>query len=296
MLMSHVFEALRKSESSLNDQTSAGPERFFEVLEKHDDLALMPAERVQIRPESRLVAWENPRSLWADRFRIIRMHLQKLQASGKLKTLLLTSPSPQDGKSTVALNLATILVGKENAKVLLLEADLRCPSLTARLGLKPWSGLSECLESDKDPVRSLRRIDPLGFFLLPAGIPARDPTELLQSDRLSQVLKILSARFDFVLIDCPPTSPVADALALRSRADASLLVVRAAKTARESIEESIQQLGKSHILGIILNRVTGLEKEYSDYYRKYYSRSLSTSPQKVLQEPAVADSVTGRSV
>jgi capsular exopolysaccharide synthesis family protein len=288
--MSHIFEALRKSEGSLVDDALAPPENLFEVLEKsHGDLESIPREKVEIKPESRLVVWENPRSLWADRFRTLRMHLQKLQTAGKLKTLLLTSPSPQDGKSTVALNLAATLVGKEKNKILLLEADLRCPSLTGRLGLQTWPGLSECLESDTDPMRSVRRIEPLGFFLLPAGFPARDPAELLQLDRLTQILRILSASFDFIVIDCPPTSPVADTLALKSRTDASLLVVRAAKTPRESIEQSVQQLGKSHVLGIILNGLDGLEKEYSDYYRKYYSQAASKIPQGTAAEtPAAA--------
>lgn len=280
--MSHIFEALRKSEGSLVEDTLAAPENLLEVLEKNEDLKSVPAEHVEIKPESRLVVWDNPRSLWADRFRIIRMQLQKLRAAGKLKTLLLTSPAPQDGKSTVALNLATTLVGKEKNNILLLEADLRCPSLTARLGLTPWQGLSECLENDADPLLSVRRIEPLGFFLLPAGRPARDPTELLQSERFTQVVRGLAVHFDFVLVDSPPTSPIADILALKSKTDASLLIVRAGKTSRESIEESIQQVGKSHLLGMILNGLDGLEKEYSDYYRKYYSQpATQETPGKI---------------
>jgi polysaccharide biosynthesis transport protein len=293
--MSHIFEALRKSEGPLVEDTLAAPDSVFDLLEGREELGSVPAERVEIKPDSRLFAWGNPGSLWADRFRILRMHLQKLQAAGKLRTLLLTSPSPQEGKSTVALNLTAALVGKEKQrgknKVLLLEADLRCPSLVQRLGLKPWPGFSECLESDADPILSLKRIEPLGFFLLPAGRPARDPAELLQSDRLSEILRRLSAHFDFVIIDCPPTSPVADTLALRSRADASLLVVRAGKTARESIEQSIQQLGKSHVLAIVLNCLPGLEKEYSSYYRKYYTRS-EASIAKNGQVKAAPRSVT----
>jgi capsular exopolysaccharide synthesis family protein len=276
--MSHIFEALRKSEGSLADDVFATPETLFEVIEQqHEEPELVCSERAEIRPESRLALWDNPRSLWADRLRVIRMQLQKLQAAGKLRTLLLTSPSPKDGKSTVALNLATALVGKEKNKILLLEADLRCPSLIGRLGLKPWRGLSECLERDANPMRSIRRIEPFGFFLLPAGKATHDPTELLQSERLGEVLRILSAQFDFILIDCAPTSPIADTLALKARADATLLIVRAGKTSRESIEHSIQQLGKGHILGMVLNGLVGLEKEYSDYYLKYYSPNGGSS-------------------
>lgn len=279
--MSHLFEALHRSEGSLITEALAPPETFFDLIEtQRQNRASVTTEHARIDPESRLLVWENPRSFWADRFRILRMHLQKLQNAGKLKTLLLTSPSPQDGKSTVALNLAAILVGKEKNRILLLEADLRCPSLTTRLGLKTWSGLSECLENDSDPMRSVRLIEPCGFFLLPAGVAARDPAELLQLDRLTEILRILCASFDFILIDSPPTDPMADTLALKSRADASLLVVRAAKTTRQSIEQSIQQLGKSHVLGVVLNRLARLEKEYSDYYRKPDTHSFPPPPQK----------------
>jgi len=272
--MSHIFDALRKSEGSLDEAVFSGPDNLFEVFEKHENLVTVPADHMRIKPEDRLVVWDNPRSLWADQFRKLRMHLQKLQSAGKLKILLVTSPSPQDGKSTVALNLATVLVGKEKNRILLIEADLRCPSLIGRLGLDPWGGLSECLESDTDPVRSVRRIEPLGFFLLPAGSPARDPTELLQLDRLTEIIRSLSASFDFILVDSPPAGPMADTLALKSKADASLLVVRAAKTVRESVEQSIQMLGKNHVLGIILNGLAGLEKEYSHYYQRYYTQSV----------------------
>ena len=283
--MSHIFEALRKSEGLFAEETSAPPETLFDVLEKPEELGSVPTEHADIKPESRLVAWEDKRSLWAERFRYLRIELFKLQATGKLRTLLLTSPSPQDGKSTVSLNLATTLVGKENNRILLLESDLRCPSLTGRLGLKAWPGLSECLEHDENPMGSVRRIEPFGFFLLPAGRPAHDPTELLQSDRLGEVLQVLAARFDFVLIDCAPTSPIADTLALKSKTDAALLVVRAGKTSRESIDECIQQLGKGHVLGIILNGLAGLEKEYSDYYLKYYGPGSSTAPQARRPNP-----------
>jgi polysaccharide biosynthesis transport protein len=289
--MSHIFEALRKAEGSFGVEGFATPEAFstpqglLDVLEKPEEFGPVPSEHAHIKPESRLVVWEDPASLWAERFRLIRVRLMKLNAAGKLKTLLLTSPSPQDGKSTVALNLATSLVGREKNRILLVEADLRCPSLTGRLGLELWPGLSECLERDDDPMRSLRRIEPLGFFLLPAGKASHDPTELLQSERLAEILRVLSARFDFVLIDCAPTSPIADTLALNSKADATLLVARAGKTSRESLEESIQQLGKAHVLGVLLNGLAGLEKDYSDYYLKYYKPAGSTAPQQTSGKP-----------
>lgn len=268
--MSHVFEALRKSKGQIGDESIISSEAFFQTIEKTNTLTSIPGERTEVPPESRLVVWNNPRSLGADRFRLLRMHLQKHQSAGKLKTLILTSPLPQDGKSTVALNLATILAGQGKHKVLLLEADLRCPSLLRRLGLRPWPALSECLKDGSDPIPALRRIDPLDFYLLPAGEPPGSPTELLQSEHFTQVVQTLSGYFDWILIDSPPTDPTVDTLALKSRADACLLIVRAGKTPRERVEEAIRQFGPGYVIGVVLNGLEGLEREYSEYYGKYY--------------------------
>lgn len=282
--MSHVFQALRKSEGQTGEEPFISAEALFETFENLHDLGAVPAERANLRPESRLVVWDQPRTLGADRFRLLRMHLQKLQAGGKLKSLLLTSPSPQDGKSTVSLNLATILADKGKRKVLLLEGDLRCPSLTGRLGLKPWTGLSECLRDSSDPVLSLRRIEPLGFYLMPAGAPAGNPTELLQSEKFARTMQTFSAYFDWIIIDSPPASPVADTLALKAHADAGLLVIRAGKTSREEVEETLRQFGAGYMIGALLNGLEGLEREYSEYYSKYYGgadqgKQEATKPQ-----------------
>ncbi|HEX5481098.1 MAG TPA: CpsD/CapB family tyrosine-protein kinase [Terriglobia bacterium] len=275
--MSHVFQALRKSEGRTGDEPFISAEALFETFDNVHDLGAVPAERANLKPESRLVVWDQPRTLGADRFRLLRMHLQKLQAGAKLKTLLLTSPSPQDGKSTVSLNLATILADKGKRKVLLLEGDLRCPSLTGRLGLKPWSGLSECLRDNSDPVLSLRRIEPMDFYLLPAGAPAGNPTELLQSEKFARIMQTFSGTFDWIIIDSPPASPVADTLALKAHADAGLLVIRAGKTSREEVEDTLRQFGPGYVIGAVLNGLEGLEREYSDYYSKYYG---GTDPEK----------------
>ncbi|MGH9397302.1 MAG: CpsD/CapB family tyrosine-protein kinase [Terriglobia bacterium] len=271
--MSHVFEALKKSKGKNGDAEIISPESFFETIEEAHELTAVPSEPANIGPASRLIVWSHPRSLGADRFRLLRMHLQKLKAAGKLRTLLLTSPLPQDGKSTVALNLATILASQGKQKVLLLEADLRCPSLRLRLGLKRWPGLSECLKDSSDPIAALRRIEPLGFYFLPAGVADGNPTELLQSERFVQIVQTLSACFDWILIDSPPTGPIADTLALKPRADGCLMVARAGKTPREAVEEAIRQFGPGYVAGIILNGLEGLEREYSEYYTKYYGQA-----------------------
>jgi Mrp family chromosome partitioning ATPase len=116
-------------------------------------------------------------------------------------------------------------------------------------------------------MQAIRRIDPLGFYLLPAGQPAEDGSSLLQSDFTAQLIKSLSSSsFSWILIDSPPTTPIADILVLRAQADATLLVARARQTPRQAIEESTKNLGRGHILGILLNGVEGLDRAYSKYY------------------------------
>jgi succinoglycan biosynthesis transport protein ExoP len=148
----------------------------------------------------------------------------------------------------------------------LIEGDLRRPTLSSRLGLSPAPGLAECLESGADLVSVLRRIEPLGWYLLPAGNVQGNPTELLQSDALSSVMQALSPSFDWIVIDSPPATPLADVPALKAHVDASLLVVRAASTSRDSIEAAIARLGTKHIVGLILNGAEQLDQLYSKYY------------------------------
>ncbi|MGH9356956.1 MAG: tyrosine-protein kinase family protein, partial [Terriglobia bacterium] len=192
--------------------------------------------------------------------------------------------------STVALNLATILAGRGKRKVLLVEGDLRRPCLSRRLGLKQWAGLSECLTHGSDPMQALRRIEPFGFYLLPAGEPVANPSELLQAEPLSLLFRAISSRFDWILIDSAPTSPITDTLALKPRADAGLLVVRSGKTPREDVEEAIRQFGPGFVIGLIVNGLEGLDREYSDYYAKYYGgagiKRSGTSGKPATQTPA----------
>jgi capsular exopolysaccharide synthesis family protein len=209
----------------------------------------------------------DPHGPGADRFRFLRMRLRQLKQAQNVKTLLVTSPLPRDGKTTIVLNLATALAERGKRNVLVLEADLHRSSLCDRLGLQPKPGLAECLEDGRSPLSVLQYIQPLGWYFLGAGQAHGNPTELLHSNAVSSVMDILIKHFDWVLVDSPPVVPLSDALALKSRADASLLVVRAGATQRDAIETAIERLGPKHVAGIVLNGADTLDKLYSDYYR-----------------------------
>ena len=210
----------------------------------------------------------DPHSDGADRLRYLRMRLRELREMTKLRSIVITSPMPQAGKSTIAMSLATTLAEMGKRTVLLIEADLHRPSLATSLGLRPQPGLAECLEAGLDPLSQVRKMDPLGWYSLQAGRPRGNPTELLQTDALKTVMERVSPYFDWILMT-PPVLPLTDALLLARQADTALLVARADRTPREAIEESLKLIGQKHVLGIILNGAEGLGRLYSKYYGHY---------------------------
>lgn len=262
-----MHERALMPEMKKDDEHRVIPEEFFQELESADVYLPVHTETSPVGPESRLVVHREPRSAGADRFRLLQMRLRNLRASRQLKVLLLTSPLPGDGKTTVALNLATALTERGKRPVLLLEADVYRPTITKKLELNPWTGLTDCFEAGLDPMQAIRRIDPLGFYLLPAGTPVDDGGGILQSEYISQLIKGLAATsFDWILIDAPPTTPIAEILSLRGQSDGTLVVARAQVTPREAIEESARNLGRDHVIGVVLSGVDGLDRVYSHYY------------------------------
>jgi len=233
------------------------------------ELALIPVVQVRIRPETRIVLLTDSRGPGADRFRFLRMRLGELKDAVNLSKVLITSPLPQDGKSTVALNLATALAENGRRRVLLIEADLYHPTIAQRLELPVGAGLGECLENGVDPFSVIRHLEPLGWFLLASGVVRGNPTELLQSGSFPKLLEKLSPHFDWILVDTPPVTPLTDAVSLSRHVDATLLVVRSGSTPEEAVKESIGLLGQKHVLGIVFNAAEELNQRYSKYYGHY---------------------------
>jgi capsular exopolysaccharide synthesis family protein len=242
-------------------------------LTNASSLETVRVQDVKIQEGCRLVVHTDPRGPGADRFRYLRIRLRDPWETGKLKTVLITSALPQDGKSTISLNLASSLCEHGRKRVLLLEADLHRPCLESLLGLESDGGLVECLESGESPMPFIRRLQPLGWYLLAAGGKCQNPTELLQSGALSELLSKLTPHFDWILIDSPPVIPVTDAISVAREVDAVLMVVRAGSTPRHAVERSVSLLGRKKLLAVILNGIEGLTRMYSKY--GYYSNDLT---------------------
>jgi capsular exopolysaccharide synthesis family protein len=201
------------------------------------------------------------------------MRLQELRNARKLRAVLVTSPLPGDGKSTIVLNLATALAEGGKRAVLLIDADLHHASLNRQLGIKTPTGLTQCLEGGLNPFSAIRRLEPLNWYFLAAGAQAANPTELLQTEALSNVIQKLSLHFEWILIDSPPVIPLTDAVSLTRQTDATLLVARAGRTSQKAIETAITLLGRTHVIGVALNAVEGLDRAYSKYAGYYPANS-----------------------
>jgi len=267
--MTRVFDALRRTGTEALPSSLLASASFDDVVEKDLQFQSFATATIQPRPESHLVFELEPNGPCAERYRLLRHRLQGAHAEIHVKTLLITSPGAKEGKSTVSLNLAAALAEKSNQRVILLEGDLRCPSLTRELGLTLSPGLAECQRSDASLEQLIWRIEPFGFHLLPAGRALDNPAELLNSEWFSTLTGKLTAYFDWVLIDAPPVLPVVDALSLKRFADASIVVAWAGRTRHEAITEAVRILGRNHVLGVILNGLEKFGRSYEQYYRYY---------------------------
>ncbi len=256
-VISEAFERFERTESGAQKSSGLQGVRVEEV----------GGERLR-----RVALITEPRGAAADRFRFLRLRLLELLSQKDRKRILVTSPLPQDGKSTVAMNVATTMADGGKRTVLLIDADLHISAVSELLGLQGRPGLAECLQSGLDPMSAVRRLEPLAWYALPAGRADGNPAEVLHSAALPGVIAALSGQFEFIVIDSPPVAPLSDALSLKKEADGTLLVVRAGVTPSEVVEQTVSLIGREHVLGIVLNRVEGLERLYSKYSKYYRSK------------------------
>jgi len=221
---------------------------------------LVTAAKVAPMLES-LREWD---SVVGEALRLLGSRVQDLRRDRKISCLAVTSALPRDGKSSVALGLAGALAREEGQRVLLVEADLRRPSLTRTLDLPPAPGLSEWLKGDLENV-PLRVLQPGGFSLLTAGETGLERPELLKSPRMDALLRTARNLFNFVILDVVPVLPVTDTLLIQDLVDGFLVVARSRRTLRAAIHEALSQLRPDKIVGVVLND----QHEYRDTYRAY---------------------------
>jgi capsular exopolysaccharide synthesis family protein len=217
----------------------------------------------------RLVVSKTAGPLLVEQFRSLAATLHRAQAEQPIKSVIVTSASPGDGKSYVAANLALTLSDSYRRRVLLIDADLRRPSLHTLFGASNARGLCEALKAKADEKVATIEIGET-LTLLPAGQSEANPLGALSSERMKRIVEEAGSRFDWVIVDSPPVGLLADARLVAETVDAAIVVVRAGVTRFHDLEAAADTLGHERILGIVLNAVEPAEIRGGGYYRDYY--------------------------
>ncbi len=221
----------------------------------------------------RLVAHFRPKSPISEAYRTIRTNIQYSRADDPIRSLLITSPGPGEGKSTTAANLA-ITFAQLGYKTLLVDADLRRPVMHRVFGLDRNKGLTNCLVGREQLESVVNSTEIENLFVLTCGPLPPNPSEMLGSEAMKRLLSEASQKFEAVVLDSPPVLAVTDAAVMSTETDGTVLVVRAGKTDRQATvraHESLRKVG-AHVLGGLLNgvRVENLYGSYYYYYHYYY--------------------------
>ncbi len=224
-----------------------------------------------------LVTLTDPDSPVSEEYRKLKGMITKLtKRDGFRNLLMVTSSVSGEGKSVTCLNLAVILAEEYNHTVLLIDADLRRPSLHGYLGVPQHAGLSDCLRGGLDLKTAIVRTGIPKLSLLTSGGKTANPVELLSSPRMRELLREVKGRYRdrYVIIDTPPLLPYAETHALAAQTDGVVFVVKEGTTSRKSIRDAIDSMKEASLLGVVFNDVSAgsLKGRYDYYYNNPYIR------------------------
>jgi capsular exopolysaccharide synthesis family protein len=199
-----------------------------------------------------------------EQYRRLAAAMHRLQTEHSLHRLMVSSAVPGEGKTLTVVNLAMTLSEFYERRVLLVDADLRRPSLHEVFGIPNAAGLCDALRAERaEPQFS--RVSPR-LWVLPAGTPDSDPMAVLASKQMEQFISQLEASFDWILIDAPPLGLMADATLLARLTRAVVVVIAAGTTPYALVERAIADIGREHIVGAVLNRAELKAQDWSGYY------------------------------
>ena len=296
--MSHIFEALKRAEaersgghlsgvpdsiaelleSSLADVDASESPRTIEIRAGAMETSLLSGARTIIPTpptNARLVCLTEQGSLAAEKFRVLGLRLRNLREKRQLKRIVVTSTIPEEGKTLTSANLALNQSRGKTLKTVLIDGDLRRPSLASRFGLsRSLAGLAECLRGEKQLSEVLCKLQNANLWLLPSGDPPENPMELMQSGRLVDLLDRLGNVFDWIIIDCPPVIPLADTSFWMKVSDGVLLVVREGVSEKRPLKRALEIIDHSTLLGVVVNSCSS--QDHKSYYQRY--KALSASP------------------
>ena len=215
-----------------------------------------------------LVTLTRPSSVIAEQFRTIRTNIQFSMVDKNLKTLVITSAGPGAGKSTISANLA-VTFAMQGKKVLIVDADMRKPTVHKTFRLPNRDGLTTLLTEKNVEIKDItHRLDTEGLFVITSGVIPPNPSELLASKRMNQLIVEFEELFDLIIFDMPPVVAVTDAQVMSSKADGTIFVVNKDGADKEMVTKSKELLEKvkANVIGVVFNRVELKGDNYYYYY------------------------------
>ncbi|MBW2248890.1 MAG: CpsD/CapB family tyrosine-protein kinase, partial [Deltaproteobacteria bacterium] len=224
---------------------------------------------------------DEPSSAFAESFKSLRASIMLSSSDSPPKTILITSMAPKDGKTTIASNLAMAIAGS-GSKVLIIDCDLRRPMLHQVFGLENKTGLSTFI-SGTSGITIIRDGLPENLSIIPSGPIPPNPSELMISKRLKDLIRSLKNKYDFIIFDTPPIISVSDTLIISKIVDASLIVTRFGKTTYEMMSYGMKQLAgiEAKVIGTVINAVDEKKSGYYYYhYNKEYYQYYSSNNQE----------------
>lgn len=234
------------------------------------------AERV----EPRLVAITHPDSVYCEEYRSLRTQVLHKSQKQKLQAIVVASVNRSEGKSVTAINLSWLLAQTDGVRCLMIDSDLRMPSLADYLGIEVDKGLSDILTDEITLNEAIVRLEPSGLHILPGGEHRSDVAELISGPKFREILRQAREMFDYVIIDAPPLGIFTDATVLIEHADAAMLVVRANRTRYSALDRILEQLPKDRMLGVVLNHSEDVldESQYNYGYYNYNRLNETVGP------------------
>jgi capsular exopolysaccharide synthesis family protein len=290
--MAKVYDALRRAEEQRRERAGQTAPEAAQAPLAWEPPARAPAapprapgarglfsglrERISLRrfraPEDtaaeinkRRIALLQPDSFVAEQFRTLRSRIDSLAADRPLRSIAITSPLAGEGKSTAAINLAIVTAMQIDARVCLVDCDLRKPKIHRSLGLSPRFGLAEVLSGEASLEDALIPVEGTSLSVLAVRHQPSNPSELLATARMRQLVRELGERFDRVILDTPAALSLPDAKIVSDLCDGIVMVVRADTTRRDDVEATLEFLDRRRLLGLVLNGARVPSGRYSYY-------------------------------
>lgn len=225
-----------------------------------------------------LIVHNRPKSPISESYRSLRTNIQFANLDNNMKTILVTSATPGEGKTLTLINLA-VAMAQNGQKVLIVDCDMRKPRIHKALEISNKAGLAEYLMYGEDISRFINRIDTLNIDVLTSGKIPTNPSELLHSNVMKETVESLKGKYDYVFFDSPPVVPVTDAIVMASYIEGAVLVIASGKLEIDMAKKAKESLVASgiEILGVVLNKIPMNDsKAYQSYYY-YYEESATES-------------------